>query len=111
MVPLRSDSSDEHTAILTTVALPPLLVVFPGILRKRVRAYIMSCIVINLYFISGVLIAFSAKHLYVLLLGLYEALLSILFFTACSLCIRRDNQRRYSLLHENDAAITSHRLS
>ncbi|MDY7218651.1 DUF2069 domain-containing protein [Denitrificimonas sp. JX-1] len=73
----RPDTPGLGAAAIITIALTPLMIVALGMLLGSEKTHIWACILINIYFIHGVVASFSPVNAW---LGYTETFLSVLLF-------------------------------
>lgn len=77
------------SAVIWLLESVPLLIFIPGLLKTRLRTFAWLSFVSLMYFIHGVLLAFSPERMWI---GLMESLCSIGLFIALLLFIRNYRQ-------------------
>lgn len=73
----RAGSAGLSTIAIIGLALTPLMIVALGMLLGSAKTHIWACILINIYFVHGVLACFSEQNAW---LGYAEVFLSSLLF-------------------------------
>ena len=74
---LRPSGAGLGAAVIISIALFPLLIVALGMILGSAKTHIWACILINVYFVHGVLASFASEQAW---LGYAEVALSALLF-------------------------------